>query len=275
MLQKLKNPYFWCMKSCTFFVLLLLGLMVPAISTAQCVLQVSGIISDQDTRERLTEATVSIRELNRAVTTNAKGEYVLTGLCQGAYTIVVSHVSCKSTVLHIDLKEDLHRDIELNHAAAQLQEVVVKASAGVGGTAVAAELKGKALEATRGLTLGESLRAINGVTTLQTGTNIYKPVIHGLHSNRVLILNNGIRQEGQQWGSEHAPEVDPFLANRVTVIKGASSIRYGGDAIGGVVLVEPKLLPYGSASILGEVNTAFFSNNRQGVISAMVEGSSI
>jgi iron complex outermembrane receptor protein len=48
-----------------------------------------------------------------------------------------------------------------------------------------------------------------------------------MHSNRVLILNNGIRQEGQQWGSEHAPEIDPFMAQKLTVIKGAAGVRYG------------------------------------------------
>ena len=100
-----------------------------------------------------------------------------------------------------------------------------------------------------------------------------KPVIHGLHSNRVLILNNGIRQEGQQWGSEHAPEIDPFIANRLSVIKGSGALRYGGDAIGGVVLVEPKLLPT-DPGIGGELNLAGFSNNRMGVISAMFEGNS-
>ncbi|MEY3437012.1 MAG: hypothetical protein RL335_1468 [Bacteroidota bacterium] len=261
------------MRTCTFFLFLLGVTLFPAFSLAQCVLEVSGVVSDLDTRARLADATILVRELNRSVVTTRKGEYSVKGLCPGSYTLVISHISCKEEVIHIDIKGDLHRDIELGHAAAELQEVIVRGSAGAGTTAVVAELKGRQLDATRGLSLGESLRAINGVTTLQTGNNIYKPVIHGLHSNRVLILNNGIRQEGQQWGSEHAPEIDPFLANRLTVIKGASSIRYGGDAIGGVVLVEPKLLPYGTATVNGEWNTAFFSNNRQGVLSAMIEGS--
>ncbi len=258
------------MRACTIFFLVLISSLGVS---AQCVLELSGVVSDLDTRERLSEATVTIRELNRSVRSDGKGEYVLKGLCPGSYTVVVSHVSCQPYSFHIDLREDQHRDVALSHAAEQLREVIVRTAAGAGTTAVSAELKGRALEATRGLTLGESLRSLNGVTTLQTGNNIYKPVIHGLHSNRVLILNNGIRQEGQQWGSEHAPEIDPFIANRLTVIKGASSIRYGGDAIGGVVLVEPKLLPYGVKGINGELNTAVFSNNRQGVLSAMAEGS--
>jgi iron complex outermembrane receptor protein len=105
---------------------------------------------------------------------------------------------------------------------------------------------------------------------LKTGSSVSKPVIHGLHSNRVLILNNGIRQEGQQWGSEHAPEIDPFIATQLTVIKGANSVRYGSDAIAGVILVEPAPMP-DSAGIRGELNLVGFSNNREGVVLAIAE----
>ncbi len=84
------------------------------------------------------------------------------------------------------------------------------------------ELKGTALFQTSGQTLGEALKSVPGLNSIQTGPSISKPVIHGLHSNRVLILNNGVRQEGQQWGTEHAPEIDPFIANKITIIKGGS-----------------------------------------------------
>lgn len=104
-------------------------------------------------------------------------------------------------------------------------------------------LSGATLEQTRGLSLGESLKGITGVNSIQNGPNISKPVIHGVYSNRVLIMNNGVRQEGQTWGNDHAPEIDPFIATKITVIKGAASIRYGSDAIGGVILLDPKDLP--------------------------------
>src|SRR5690606_17610964 len=127
------------------------------------------------------------------------------------------------------------------------------------------------LNQSRGKSLGESLKSIAGVTSLNTGNNVSKPVIHGLHSDRVLVLNNGIRQEGQQWGSEHAPEIDPFIAKNISVIKGAESIRYGANAIAGVVLVEPHQLR-DSAGINGELNTVGASNGKSGVASAMLEG---
>ena len=133
------------------------------------------------------------------------------------------------------------------------------------------EIIGKELDRTRGASLGEALKNIPGVYTLQSGPSIFKPVIHGLHSNRILIINNGVRQEGQQWGSEHAPEIDPFVATKLSVIKGPASIRYGSDAIGGVILVEPAPLPT-AVGVDGEVNLVGASNSKMGVSSGIVQG---
>ena len=142
----------------------------------------------------------------------------------------------------------------------------------------------KALQEIRGLSLGESLKSIAGVSSLQTGPSISKPVIHGVYSNRILILNNGVRQEGQNWGNDHAPEIDPFVATKLSVIKGAASIRYGSDAIGGVVLVDPRDLPQsdgrprqrrasGPTGVVdGEINAVGMTNGRIGAASGMVEG---
>ncbi|KIC92904.1 hypothetical protein OI18_20655 [Flavihumibacter solisilvae] len=238
---------------------------------AQCVFRLTGVVTDADNRQRLSGANVLIREVRKAVSTDEDGRFKVEGLCAGSYNLLITHIGCQPLEAHIHVKEDLRQDFVLPHAQGQLSEVTVVGTANTRGTGISGEIKGRQLEATRGLTLGESLKQVPGVSVLQTGSNIYKPVIHGLHSNRVLILNNGIRQEGQQWGSEHAPEVDPYIANRLTVIKGASSLRYGADAIGGVVLVEPRLLPV-NPGIYGEINSAFFSNGRQGVISGIVEG---
>ncbi|MDQ3000464.1 MAG: TonB-dependent receptor [Fibrobacterota bacterium] len=134
-------------------------------------------------------------------------------------------------------------------------------------------LSGKELDRTRGNSLGDALEALPGVTVLRTGSTMAKPVIRGLQGDRIVIMNNGVRQEGQQWGLEHVPEIDPFLASRLTVVKGASSVRYGADAMGGAVLVEPWPLRskhgYG-----GEVHLAGFSNNGAGAASATAEGGS-
>lgn len=127
------------------------------------------------------------------------------------------------------------------------------------------------LDKLKGGNLATILTEIPGVNVLQTGATIGKPVVNGMHSNRLLILNNGIRQEGQQWGSEHAPEIDPFVAQNITVVKGAEAIRYGAEAIGGVVIVEPPPLPADS-TIHAELNLVGASNGRAGTVSGMLSG---
>lgn len=250
---------------------MLLQLLLAASVRAQCTQRISGTVTDSETKRPLSGATVHIRETGQTVQTNVNGYYNVEALCPGVYHIRVSHVGCVPVEEEISVNEDRRRNIVLPHSITQLQEVAVTGHTTKEVTTASVEsLNGRELDKTRGLTLGETLKRINGVTALATGPNVSKPVINGLHSNRVLILNNGIRQEGQQWGSEHAPEVDPFLAGKLVVIKGAGALRYGGDAIGGVVLVEPRPLPV-EKGMSGEVNTAMFSNNRLGAISAILE----
>ncbi|HYH57558.1 MAG TPA: TonB-dependent receptor plug domain-containing protein, partial [Anseongella sp.] len=140
-----------------------------------------------------------------------------------------------------------------------------------GATSATTTLSGEGLEKVQGGTLAEMIRSVPGVTMFQTGASIAKPVVQGMHSNRILILNNGIRQEGQQWGSEHAPEIDPFTATRISVLKGAAAIRFGPDAIGGVVVVEPPEFTK-APELQGELNIAGSANGRSGVLSGTVSG---
>lgn len=237
-----------------------------------CQYNLRGVVYDSDTRMPLPYAAVWINELDRGVATNDAGEYVLSGLCPGTYTLNIHFVGYNELRDTLVLKGDSVRNYFLEEGEVLLEEVTVQ------GIAIDNEpiqpkvsLSPIELQRSRGKSLGEALTAIPGVNTLQTGPSISKPVIHGLHSNRVLILNNGVRQEGQQWGSEHAPEIDPFVATELSVIKGAAGVRYGSDAIGGVVLVEPAPLP-DSTGIGGEINLVGMTNGRQGVGSGIVEG---
>jgi len=126
------------------------------------------------------------------------------------------------------------------------------------------------LDANAGKPLGEILKAASGVNSLQSGPTISKPIIHGLHSNRVLIINDGMRLESQQWGSEHAPEIDPFTVANATVLKGAASLRYGSDAIGGVVLLQPHEISSEPGTEL-EIKLIGVDNGRMGGTSACLD----
>lgn len=98
-----------------------------------------------------------------------------------------------------------------------------------------------------------------GVSELTTGTGISKPVIRGLGYNRIAVINDGVRQEGNQWGDEHGIEIDGNSVDSVEIIKGPSSLRYGSDAMAGVVIMhDTKLSENG---FRGKVSSEYQSNN--------------
>ena len=99
-----------------------------------------------------------------------------------------------------------------------------------------------------------------GVAQITTGGGISKPVIRGLGYNRIVVVNDGVRQEGQQWGDEHGIEIDANEVGSVEILKGPASLMYGSDALGGVLVFKPMpTLPEGS--IKGKVNAEYQTNN--------------
>lgn len=252
-------------------VVMLIGYNSYTQNTA-CNLTLSGKIIDEHDKSPLEFGTVYIKEIERGAISDSKGNYKIENLCAGEYTIVVSHLGCENIEQKLSVTTNITYNFYPEHHAEELKEFTIQAKAREEEKTVAKkELSQKEMNQARGKSLGESLKSIAGVNSLNTGNSISKPVIHGLHSDRVLILNNGIRLEGQQWGNEHAPEIDPYIANKLSVIKGADGVRYGANAIGGVVLVEPKALR-DSAGINGELNLGGASNGGLGVTSAMVDG---
>ncbi len=240
-----------------------------------CIYTLSGRIMDTDTGEPLAFATLYIASIGKGAVCELDGTYHLDSLCAGKYELSVNHIECEPRRLKLAITGNQTLNLNLPHAAYVLREAIVTGHKAAQDTATAGQLMtkvtGDAIDIKRGLSLGEALKSLPGMNSIQTGPGISKPVIHGLHSNRVLILNNGVRQEGQQWGTEHAPEIDPFIASEISVIKGAASLKYGSDAIGGVILLEPKPLPQKSG-VGGELNLVGACNNRMGVISGMLEG---
>ncbi len=256
-------------------ILVLLALL-PLISFGQkeCTLTLSGRVYDAATKSRLPFATVYVIGVGKGVEADENGGFKINSFCAGSYKVVCAFVSYKADTLQIELSNNTIRDFFLTPIISEMNEVVVTADREkehVIATQLTGQINETDLARIRGSTLGETLKQIPGVYSLQTGPTISKPVIHGLYSNRVLILNNGVRLEGQQWGNEHAPEIDPFIATRLSVIKGAASIRYGSDAIGGVILVDPPSLR-GNPGINGEMNLVGATNGRMGAISGILNG---
>lgn len=253
-----------------FFYLLL---TFQGISQTTCNCTLKGKVISKESGEVILGSYVYMKGQKTKAQTDEKGNFKLEKICPGTYLLVCEMSSFNKVETPITLKDhdDLTENLSLETHEEHLMEVLVTGKKTENTSQLKGELSAEERSQRNGLSLGEMLKGISGVQSLQTGSSISKPIIHGMHSSRVIILNQGVRQEGQQWGSEHAPEVDPFVSKNIQVIKGPAGLRYGGDAIGGLILMEPNSLP-DTSGILGEAQTIFFTNGRQFVTSGMLEG---
>lgn len=118
--------------------------------------------------------------------------------------------------------------------------------------------------------LAQSLNSIAGVQASSIGSGQSRPAIRGLGFNRLAIVHDGIRHEGQQWGDDHGLEIDRFVIDHIEIIKGASALLYGSDAVGGVLLLSSAAKPV--RPIGGEAHIFTRTNNKLFGASARVEG---
>lgn len=237
----------------------------------ECQLTLKGKVTDSHDGTDLSYSSIYIVELQKGVAADDKGRFSLTNLCPGGYTLIVMHIGCEPDTSSIDLKESMSIKLDLEHHAEELGQAEVVAFK---------ELKQeKMLNSERRIddhlssmtSLAALSSTVNGVTMLQSGSNVAKPVIHGLHSNRITMVNNDVALEGQNWGIEHAPEIDPFAAERLTVVKGASALRYGTSAIGGTIIALPDE-PGKLDQLNGQVYLGTASNNRKGLAAFKLNG---
>lgn len=237
--------------------------LVPVSVFAQkdsCNLSISGTVIDEHDKTPLGFSEIYIEGTKTGTVADENGHYKFSGLCSGRITLVAVHIGCEPVRRTVSLKENL---TDFNFYPEHHRELLLEAQVVEGISRESAESKSALskveLEASRGKSLAESIEQISGVNTLKTGNTIAKPVVHGMYGNRILTLNNGVRQEDQQWGLEHSLNIDPFTAENISVVKGASAVQYGSGAVGGVVIVEPAALPFGerlngSIYLLGQSN---------------------
>lgn len=233
-------------------------LLVTSFVSAQ--ISISGKVTDEFNRPI---ENIHIHIQNKTTSTDALGNYTVSMSSGGKYTIEFSHISYQSEVRKIVLSEALILNIQLKSKVNQIEEVAIQ-SKNTNATNSQKEnvISKSTIERYSSQNLGDVLKEISGVSALKTGNSIVKPIINGLHSNRVVTLNQGIRIEDQQWGVEHAPNIDVNSIQKIKVIKGASALQYGGDAIGGVVLLEPNLIK--TDTLIGKTMLALHSNGRGG-----------
>ncbi|WP_373728978.1 TonB-dependent receptor [Bacteroides heparinolyticus] len=223
-------------------------------------------VMQEDSREPIAGAVVYCDEAMEPRVTAVDGRCVIRFKTRlKSIKVRVSYVGFAP--LEITVRADVSKTIDLflREDIKQISEVTVVAQRKH--TSVlqqTATIRQDALEKVGSASLAKLLETVPGVSSISTGNTIAKPVIQGMHSSRILLLNDGVRLESQSWGEDHAPEIDYSGANMIEVVKGAESIRYGYGAMGGVVLLNQAALPYGHRGLKagGTVNMGYDSNAR-------------
>ena len=228
---------------------------------------ITGVISDENGLP-LRDAHVHIA--NKTTSTDANGTYVLTGIPKGKQKLYISFIGYYAIEETIEISTDLTINRQLKLDVTKLDDITIQQlSNSKSESSNEQVLKSATIEKFSNQTLGEALKEVSGVSILKTGSTIVKPVINGLHSNRVPIINNNVRLEDQQWGTEHAPNFDINAAGKITVIKGASALQYGGDAIGGIVIIEPEVIK--KDTLVGKTILNLASNGMGGSLSSSIQ----
>jgi len=220
---------------------------------------VEGVVQDFHDKTTLENVTVSLGKYSTK--TDNKGTFKIRNVAAGNYTLLAKHPDCNDYSQALAVNGDLHLTISLEHHENQIETVTLHGTHKNNGTMVVKTLDRSEIERNTTENLGNLLKNISGVSGLKTGNNIVKPVIHGLYGSRISIINNGVRMQEQEWGVEHAPNIDVNNFQHIDVIKGASALRYGSDAIGGVVVLEPEIFPK-KDTLKGSIGLSGISNGR-------------
>ena len=244
------------MKFTLNILLILFGLIF---SNAQTTYKIEGKIIDFHDKVPLKNARITLG--NESRNSDEEGRFVFTSIAKGSYTLTANHPDCEmfSQVLAVDKNMEL--TLRLEHHTSDIEAVTIHGVHKNANMLIVKTLDQKTLERNSSENIGNILTNISGVGGLKTGNNIVKPIIHGLYGSRISIINNGVKMAEQEWGAEHAPNIDANQFEHIDVIKGASALKYGSDAIGGVVLLIPETFKK-IDTLKGSANLAGISNGR-------------
>ena len=197
--------------------------------------------------------------------TSASGEFYINNVKTDHCVLTISHVGFEIKQIHVTNDEDEEAiKILLNPSRTSLKEVQLYAKKQfhqpIEMPMISKQVDKEFMEQNRENSLMQTLSKIPGVTTINIGSGQSKPVIRGLGFNRVVVVQNGVKHEAQQWGADHGLEIDQYAVESIQLIKGPAAIMYGSDAIAGVVDIQQPSIPLKN-TFKGEVNVLGESNN--------------
>lgn len=230
----------------------------PYLLTIDCIDSLSG--------EPVSNCEVKITELKDTELANQFGQVQFKYLPTGKYQLTFTANGYHSFQTAIDFTQSTRIQIQLCPLHIHLHEATV--SELNNSSPFKSKLYGinpilnkELLFKTNALNWSQLLKALPGVYLIQTGPVNSIPVIRGLHTNRIVLVQQDIRLYNQQWGLEHAPEIGTANIDRIQLLRGPLSLKYGSDAFGGVLLnITPEYLKV--AGIQSNTQMGFHSNNR-------------
>ena len=253
-------------------ILIIFGAMAHPPSGAK----LSGTVRNE-TGEAMAGVAIYLAELNLGAESDASGHFEIPNLPRGHHLVEFSHIGYKTVVRPVDLAgKGAELQIDLVTSPVPSHPVVVSAPyqrTPEQTPYTLARLDRGEIQFSPAITLTEALTRVPGISQISTGTGITKPVIRGLHGNRVLTVFEGFRFDNQQWQDEHGLGLADMGIRGVEVVKGPASMQYGSDAMGGVInLIEEKNAP--PAQTVSDANVKIDGNTLGLVLDAGLKGGS-
>lgn len=235
----------------------------------------NGKIIEANTSLPIEGVSIFFVDIKIGGSSNAAGFFEISNIPDGKHLVEISHIGYSTIAEQVEINGDTKKEYILTASVIENNAVIIT------GVGVATQIKKSPFQVsllkradllqTTSTNIIEALAKIPGVSTLSTGPAISKPVIRGLGYNRVLTINDGVRQEGQQWGDEHGIEIDESSVNKVEVLKGPASLIYGSDAIAGVINIITNV-PVENNTIKANILTSYQTNNNARLLNANIAG---
>jgi len=227
---------------------------------------ITGKVIDAATNKPLTGASVFIHEAKTGTVTKEDGTFTTPAVPSGKYLVEISFQGYESIIETIEIKGTVTRNFSLKTTYAEHENVTVTGVASAVKTKqsvqpVSIVKKADLLKEASTNIIDALTHTVPGLNALSTGPAIAKPVIRGLGYNRLVVINDGIRQEGQQWGDEHGIEIDEYSIQKAEVLKGPASLMYGSDAMAGVVNFITNT-PVEQGMLKANITGGFTDNNK-------------
>jgi iron complex outermembrane recepter protein len=244
---------------------LLLALFANAQKTNRT--QLTGRITDSKDGLPLPGASIVLAQSKMGTTTDSNGVYSLNNVPLGHTLLEISYQGYRSIVQHVDISEGVNtKDFALVSAIVENEAVTITAVGSATSIRKApvsiTRVNKTELLAAPSTNIIDAISRQPGVSQVTTGPAISKPVIRGLGYNRLVVINDGLRQEGQQWGDEHGIEIDENSVSRIEIVKGPASLIYGSDALAGVVNIITST-PVPQNTLKGNLLITYGTNNKQ------------